>query len=75
VVLKGQVKTLIDEILMDNMYSQDILNSEGRKVLELIIRHVLREHPELKKVVWKVRRNPTRENVLKLVWRLRELYS
>lgn len=43
-----------------------VLNSDGRRIFEEIIRTLLREHPEFKPLVKKTRRNPTLENVLKI---------
>lgn len=67
------LRRLMDEIVDDEMYSHGVLNSEGRKVLELIVKCTIKEHPELKRLFWRVRRNPTRENVVKLLNILEEL--
>jgi len=54
----------------------NVLNSDGRRLLSKIIRTVLSEYPELRKLASKTRKNPTLENVTKLVeeiTRVREL--
>jgi hypothetical protein len=56
----------------------NVLNSDGRRLLNKIIRMVLREYPELRKLVSKTRKNPTLENVIKLaeeITHMRELKS
>jgi len=47
-------------------FSHDVLNTEGRKVFEEMARMLLDEHPELKPMVKRVRREPTLKNVMKL---------
>ena len=42
------------------------LNSDGRRLLNEIIRLVVYEYPELKPLVKKVRKDPTLSNVVKL---------
>ncbi len=42
------------------------LNSDGRKLLEDIVRPLLRRRPELKGVVTKVRKEPTIDHVIRL---------
>jgi len=51
-------------------FSRDMLNSEGRKVFEEMARMLVYEHPEYKKLVKRVRRKPTLDNVLRIVERL-----
>jgi len=51
-------------------FSGDALNSEGRKLFEEMARMLIYEHPELKNVVRKARRNPTFGNVLKVLERV-----
>jgi hypothetical protein len=51
-------------------FSGDLLNSEGRKVFEKMARMLVYEHPELKGVVTRARRNPTLGNVLKVLERI-----
>lgn len=43
------------------------LNSDGRKLLEELVRSALRCRPELKSLVTRVRKRPVLENVIKLV--------
>jgi len=43
-----------------------VLNSDGRRLLNEIIRLVVYEYPELKPLVKKVRKDPTLSNVVKL---------
>ena len=42
------------------------LNSDGRRLLAELCRYLVYEHPELKRVVRRVRKNPTLENLSKL---------
>jgi len=51
-------------------FSGDALNSEGRKLFEEMARMLVYEHPELKGVVTRARRNPTLSNVLKVLERI-----
>ncbi len=51
-------------------FSDDLLNSEGRKVFGEAARMLVYEHPELKPAVVRVRRNPTLDNVLRLARRV-----
>ena len=51
-------------------FSGDTLNSEGRKLFEEMARKLIYEHPELKGVVTRARRNPTLCNVLKVLERV-----
>lgn len=51
-------------------FSHDLLNSEGRKVFEEMARMLVDEHPELKPIVVKTRKNPTLENVMKIAERI-----
>ncbi|RLE68762.1 MAG: hypothetical protein DRJ45_07525 [Thermoprotei archaeon] len=44
----------------------DVLNSEGKKILEIIIQNLLKENQEYRKIIYKIRRKPTFENILKL---------
>ncbi len=47
--------------------STETLNSDGRRLFEELARYLVYEHPELKPLVKKVRREPTLQNLLKLV--------
>ncbi len=51
-------------------FSNDLLNSEGRKVFEEAARMLVYEHPEMKPAVVRVRRKPTLDNVLRLASRI-----
>ncbi len=51
-------------------FSRGVLNSEGRKVFEELARMLIDEHPELKKIVTRARRNPTLENVARVLERV-----
>ncbi|MCC6032888.1 MAG: hypothetical protein LM561_02265 [Desulfurococcaceae archaeon] len=54
----------------------NVLNSDGRRLLNKVIRMVLSEYPELRKLASKTRKNPTLENVTRLaeeITRVREL--
>ncbi|MCD6195963.1 MAG: hypothetical protein J7J82_04175 [Staphylothermus sp.] len=42
------------------------VNSDGRRLLEEILRMMMYEHPEFKRRIYKVRRCPSIENILKL---------
>ncbi|MCD6488585.1 MAG: hypothetical protein J7K21_05105 [Desulfurococcales archaeon] len=47
-------------------FHNDVLNSDGRRILEEILRMLMYEHPEYRKLIYKIRRNPDLENILKL---------
>jgi hypothetical protein len=51
-------------------FSRGVLNSEGRKIFEEMARMLIDEHPELKKIVTRARRNPTLENVVRVLERV-----
>lgn len=50
----------------NKFFHNDVLNSDGRKVFETIAKILLYEHPEYKKIIYKVRRNPDLQNVMKI---------
>ncbi|MCD6510225.1 MAG: hypothetical protein J7L11_07575 [Thermoprotei archaeon] len=62
------VKSLLKKLILGyrEYFYNDILNSEGRKVFAELARMLVYEHPELKSVVRRVRRDPTLENVLRI---------
>jgi hypothetical protein len=63
------VSRLLIELLenVDKYFDKNlVLNSEGRKVLEKAIAILMSSRAEHRKLVKKVRREPTLENVLKL---------
>jgi len=66
---------LCNEIMKPAYWSHGVLNSEGRTLLNLIARIIASNHLGFRGVVAKVRRNPTYENVSKLVGILKELIS
>jgi len=43
-----------------------VLNSDGRRLLEEILRFLVYEHPEYRDLAYKVRREPTLENIVKV---------
>ena len=43
-----------------------VLNSDGRRLLEEIAKFLVYEHPELKPLVRKVRKDPTLSNIIRL---------
>ncbi len=47
-------------------FHNDVLNSDGRRILEEILRMLMYEHPEYRKLIYKIRRNPDLENIIKL---------
>lgn len=62
------VHNLLRKLLLGfNLYfSNDVLNSEGRKIYGEAVRMLVYEHPEYKGLISRVRRNPTLENVMKI---------
>ncbi len=62
------VKNLLRKLLRNYSlyFSHDALNSEGRKVFEEMARMLIYEHPELKPMVKKARRDPSLQNILKI---------
>ncbi len=45
----------------------DYVNSDGRRLLEELLRMIIYEHPEFRRRVYRVRRDPSIYNILKLV--------
>lgn len=43
-----------------------VLNSEGRKILEEVIKVIMNNYPFYRRLVYRVRREPTLDNILKL---------
>ncbi len=64
----SDVKALLRKLLLGyrSYFSNDVLNSEGRKIFEETVRMLIYEHPEFKPIIRKTRRNPTIDNVLKV---------
>lgn len=50
----------------DLYFHRDGLNSDGKKILEKIIREILIKHPYLRRDIYIIRRNPSYENIVKL---------
>ena len=71
----GELERLLDRIMEECYFSGDILNSEGRKLLERIVKIALKNSAPINKMVYKVRRDPTRFNVSKLRQKLLEWIS
>jgi hypothetical protein len=57
-------KKLVENYSM--YFSNDVLNSEGRKIFEKFVRAFLEVFPEHKPMIVKVRKEPTLKNVLKI---------
>ncbi len=62
------VKNLMRKLLEGYVFyfSNDMLNTEGRKIFEEMARMLIDECPELKPMVKRARRNPKLENIMKL---------
>lgn len=63
------IKALLSKLLINYREFFDkngILNSEGRKVLEEVIRLILNTNPEYRNMIYRVRREPTLENVVRI---------
>ena len=63
-----EARTLLDLLLRrrEEYFSDDVLNSEGRKVLGRVARILMRTRPETSRLLKRVRREPTLDNVAKL---------
>ncbi len=66
------VLSLLEELLEGEEYYHhgEVLNSDGRKLLEKILSMLLRDYPELKAMARRVRRGSTRRDVAKLFERV-----
>ncbi len=63
------MRSLITKMLLGfgKYFSKDcVLNSDGRRLLEEILKPVVRRYPHLKGIARNVRKEPTLENILKL---------
>ncbi len=63
------MRSLIAKMLLGfgKYFSKDcVLNSDGRRLLEEILKPTVRRYPHLKGIARKVRKEPTLENILKL---------
>jgi len=66
---RGELCELLETLLLnsrDFFDKNDCLNSDGRRLLETIIRLLLDEHHEYKELVKRVRKHPCLENILRL---------
>ncbi|MEM1604395.1 MAG: hypothetical protein QXZ48_05840 [Zestosphaera sp.] len=67
--MSKEVENLIRKLLTNREEFFDktnTLNSDGRRLLNKILKLVLSNHPELRGLATKTRKNPTLENVTKL---------
>lgn len=62
------VEALLRKLLLGyrQYFHSDVLNSDGRKLFEEILRMIVHEHPELRRSIYRLRRAPTIDSVLKL---------
>lgn len=62
------VEALLRKLLLGyrQYFHSDVLNSDGRKLFEEILRMIMHKHPELRRSIYRLRRSPTIDNVLKL---------
>ncbi len=64
-----EVRSLLKKLLLGywNYFDRyGVLNSDGRKLLAELLRYLVYEHPELKSLAKRVRKEPTLDNVAKL---------
>lgn len=47
-------------------FHNDMLNSDGRRLFEEILKMLMYEHPEYRRLVYRVRRNPDLDNVIRV---------
>ncbi len=76
--MSEEVKSLVEKLITNRKEFFDktnTLNSDGRRLLNKIIKLVLAEYPELRKLASKTRKNPTLENVIKLADEIRSRVS
>lgn len=67
--MSSEVRSLLIKLLQNKSVFFDknyVLNSDGRRLLNKVLKLLLRERPELRGAVSKIRKNPTYENVLRL---------
>ncbi|BES82719.1 hypothetical protein [Pyrodictium abyssi] len=53
-------------------FSRDVLNSDGRRLFERMVKLLLDSNPGLRRLIYRVRRDPTIEMILRLA---EEFYS
>lgn len=66
--MRKEVENLVRRLLTSKEEFFDktnTLNSDGRRLLNKIIKLVLSDHPELRRLASKTRKNPTLENVIR----------
>ncbi|MEO3993219.1 MAG: hypothetical protein QN229_02770 [Desulfurococcaceae archaeon TW002] len=76
--MSEEVRNLVERLLTNKEEFFDktnTLNSDGRRLLNKIIKLVLSKYPELRKLASKTRKNPTLENVIKLADEIRSRAS
>ena len=63
-----EVKSLLRKLLLGYhiYFHNDVLNSDGRKIFCEALRMLMYEHPELRRIIYKARRDPSLDNVLKI---------
>ncbi|NPA05632.1 MAG: hypothetical protein GXO09_06015 [Crenarchaeota archaeon] len=68
------IRSIARQLLQEeDLYDRDgCLNSDGRKLLNLLIRQAAEEKPWLTRAAQKARRNPCREEVARLIARILE---
>lgn len=64
----GYILRLFNELLSnrETYFNGDILNSEGRKLLEIIIRELVNKYSFLRRNIYVIRRRPYYENIVKI---------
>ncbi|MEM0037996.1 MAG: hypothetical protein QXX81_03050 [Zestosphaera sp.] len=73
--MNSEARNLLLKLLEDRdafFDKNNVLNSDGRRLLNKVLKLVLRDRPKLRGVAGKVRRNPTYDNVLRLTKELLE---
>ncbi len=67
--MSKEAKKLMTKLLSNKSSFFDknnVLNSDGRRLLSKVIKLTLRERPELRGILSKTRKNPTLDNVMRL---------
>ena len=61
------IRALLRKLLLGyrQYFHNDVLNSDGRKLFEEILRMTMYEHPELRRLIYRLRRDATINSVLK----------
>lgn len=60
--------SLLEKLLLGyrKYFHNDVLNSDGRKIFEEALRMLLHEHPEYRRLIYRARRNPDLDHVIKI---------